>query len=426
MNHKFILFLLLLSHIGFCQVSVSTSPSTPDPSTILDVKAIDKGLLIPRMTLADRNNISLPAHSLLIYQTDNSPGYYYNTGTSASPVWTKFVSTQSLLQHIGKTPIESLPFTISQSGSYYLTQGLTGASGIVISASNVYIDMNGHTLSGSVGNSVAGISTSAAYTNLTVVNGQITGWGREGINFSNSSACKFDNLHISGNARDGLFSGKNTVVSNCVSTTNSQDGIDVGESSVVINCIAEANINDGIECDNGSICESSTCKSNTLVGIKSTASANIKNCQAVTNGTYGFQLGIGTEASSNGAIGNSSHGYFIQAGCKLTHNQARANTLNGFELSGGDIVLEHCSAISNSGSGFVNSYNLNHFIENTAIGNSIHGFNISGSSNLIIKNKASNNTTTGFTVTAPNILGTILTSSATVNANTNPNANISF
>lgn len=55
-----------------------TGPATdPDASAVLDAKSTNKGMLVPRMTQAQRNAIGSPANSLLIYQTDNTPGYYY-------------------------------------------------------------------------------------------------------------------------------------------------------------------------------------------------------------------------------------------------------------------------------------------------------------------------------------------------------------
>jgi hypothetical protein len=54
----------------------------------------NKGLLIPRMTEAQRLSIttlSAPAQGLMIYQTDGSQGLYYNTSTTTTPVWVQFV-----------------------------------------------------------------------------------------------------------------------------------------------------------------------------------------------------------------------------------------------------------------------------------------------------------------------------------------------
>ncbi|MEI7980501.1 MAG: hypothetical protein WCI71_02540 [Bacteroidota bacterium] len=83
----FIAMLLLVSSALFAQVGINTNNSTPDNSAMLDVQSTDKGLLIPRMTLEQRNAISNPATGLMIYQTDNTPGLYYNAGTPGLPSW---------------------------------------------------------------------------------------------------------------------------------------------------------------------------------------------------------------------------------------------------------------------------------------------------------------------------------------------------
>jgi len=71
--------------------SVSSALSPPNPSAMLDVSAADKGILIPRMTFANRTSIPVPApDGLLVYQTDvdapsnSAPGFYYFDGTSSA------------------------------------------------------------------------------------------------------------------------------------------------------------------------------------------------------------------------------------------------------------------------------------------------------------------------------------------------------
>ena len=67
-------------------VSINTDGSAPDSSAMLDVSSTTKGFLAPRMTQAQRNAISNPATGLLIYQTDNTPGYRtYNGSAWSSP-----------------------------------------------------------------------------------------------------------------------------------------------------------------------------------------------------------------------------------------------------------------------------------------------------------------------------------------------------
>jgi hypothetical protein len=69
------------------QVSINTDGSAPHVSAMLDIKSASKGLLAPRMTLAQRNAIATPATGLTIFQTDGVPGLYYNSGTPAVPLW---------------------------------------------------------------------------------------------------------------------------------------------------------------------------------------------------------------------------------------------------------------------------------------------------------------------------------------------------
>jgi hypothetical protein len=61
--------------------SVGIGTSTPDPSARLDVSDNQRGILIPRLTTAQRNAITTPARSLLIYNTDCDEYQYYIPGT---------------------------------------------------------------------------------------------------------------------------------------------------------------------------------------------------------------------------------------------------------------------------------------------------------------------------------------------------------
>jgi hypothetical protein len=57
-------------------VGLNNDGTTAHPSAILDMKATDKGVLVPRLTQAQRNAVAAPAPGLLIFQTDNTPGFY--------------------------------------------------------------------------------------------------------------------------------------------------------------------------------------------------------------------------------------------------------------------------------------------------------------------------------------------------------------
>ncbi|MBK6346532.1 MAG: hypothetical protein IPF68_11455 [Bacteroidales bacterium] len=84
-----LLLLLLISLNAQSQIAINSDGSVPDNSAMLDVKATDKGFLVPRMTQDQKTAISNPATGLIIYQTDGSTGLYYNAGTAAVPDWIK-------------------------------------------------------------------------------------------------------------------------------------------------------------------------------------------------------------------------------------------------------------------------------------------------------------------------------------------------
>jgi hypothetical protein len=92
MKKTLLLLLLALATVAmpnFLQaqgVAINADSSKADPSAILDLKSTSKGFLTPRMTLAQRNAIAVPAIGLLIYQTDNTAGFYCYTGTAWTPV----------------------------------------------------------------------------------------------------------------------------------------------------------------------------------------------------------------------------------------------------------------------------------------------------------------------------------------------------
>ena len=89
------IFFVVFSITLFSQNVVVTDDNfyTSDTSAMLDIKSVSKGLLIPRLTLAEKGNISNPATGLLIFQTDGTAGFYYNSGTPASPNWLQLSST---------------------------------------------------------------------------------------------------------------------------------------------------------------------------------------------------------------------------------------------------------------------------------------------------------------------------------------------
>ncbi len=73
------------------QVAINTDGKNPDASAMLDISSSDKGILIPRMTTAERNRLgSIAATALLVFDTDTGSFWFYN-GTA----WEQLISTNT-------------------------------------------------------------------------------------------------------------------------------------------------------------------------------------------------------------------------------------------------------------------------------------------------------------------------------------------
>ena len=95
------------------QVAVNSSGEAANTSAMLDVSSADKGILIPRMTKAQRDAITVSSeqNGLMIYQTDNTPGFYFYNGSA----W--------VVVGDGATSINSLSDGVSDGNSVFLGGG---------------------------------------------------------------------------------------------------------------------------------------------------------------------------------------------------------------------------------------------------------------------------------------------------------------
>ncbi len=146
----FVAIIMIASYSLTAQVAITTDGSSADASAMLEVKSANKGLLIPQVALTgvnDATTITTPATSLLIYNTATATGvilgYYYNAGTTGSPVWTRLATGDALA--IGDTYQGGIIFWLDATGQHGLiaatvdqstgiqwyngTYGYTGATG---------------------------------------------------------------------------------------------------------------------------------------------------------------------------------------------------------------------------------------------------------------------------------------------------------
>jgi len=77
----FFVFALVASYSINAQVAISTDGSSADPSAMLDVKSTTGGLLLPRLTNKQRDEIDSPAEGLFIYNIDEHTIQFHDGST---------------------------------------------------------------------------------------------------------------------------------------------------------------------------------------------------------------------------------------------------------------------------------------------------------------------------------------------------------
>lgn len=81
--------LAALPLLGQNNISINATGDPAHPSAILDVSSTSSGMLLPRMTEAERDAIVSPVNGLVIFQTDGDEGFWYWDGGASVPFWRK-------------------------------------------------------------------------------------------------------------------------------------------------------------------------------------------------------------------------------------------------------------------------------------------------------------------------------------------------
>ena len=127
--------IILFTLSGHAQVAITTDGSAPGTSAMLDVKSTTKGMLVPRMTAAQRGLIASPVAGLLVYQTDVPMGYYFYNGT----IWKQMIDAASIAANPPANKL--LTFDGTNWVAKNLIVGSTG-SGATINNMQPYLCMN--------------------------------------------------------------------------------------------------------------------------------------------------------------------------------------------------------------------------------------------------------------------------------------------
>ena len=276
---------------------------------------------------------------------------------------------------IGQTASTTFPIVIDQPGSYVLTSNIAVPdllNGFEITASNVTLDLNGHTIAGESQNSnLRGINVTGG--NISVSNGAISSF-EGGIH---GSGLRLHNLRISNTWT--AIEVTNSVITQCIFQETLASGVYITKSTIenstvsagwngisavdsnVINCIVFDVTEYGLTARN------STVTNCTVTGVGPFAVAGIEarnstvtNCtvkDCTTDGIYSENSTI-TKCNLSGNIG----GIVSNGGSRIEGNNVRDNSHYGLRLEG--------------------SYN--YVIKNTASGNASGNFQDNGTSNHML------------------------------------------
>ena len=282
-------------------------------------------------------------------------------GSLTPPPGAPAPTMKSLDQIEARTPISSLPFPITSSGSYYLTKNLSVSSGnaITINSGGVTLDLNGFTLSSTTASAAGyGILITSGLRDITILNGHIRGSVTQsggnysgsgfgyGIAFTGTAPANTLIYHVSvsGCLNDGINPGASysTVVESCTVQT-------VGGAGIVASAVKASS---ALECGGVGILgnQISDCWGQSVLtdGIFGTV---VQNCFGSSTGGSGVPSKHGIYAfNAQNCYGEAPNATFgDSAGLLATTAQNCYGTCNNFGIYA--TVAANCFGKSTGGSG---------------------------------------------------------------------------
>jgi trimeric autotransporter adhesin len=367
--------------------SAGIGTAAPNAAALLEVKSTTKGILIPRMTLTQRNAIASPVVGLMIFQTNSTPGFYYYSGTTWTAVSPAAGANRNLSNLLSPVAFNSNLTPDSNNKRNIGSTTLTWHNGFFGGT----LKIGAYTLPATDGTNGQVLTTNGTGN----VSWKTAGGGGGSSQWTTSGSNIFFNT---GNVGIGTSTptAKLDVAGNInLSTTSSLT--DGGTQALKIN-YAKGNFWSG----NGGL--SNTSGTNNTSGGSGTLNANTSGSGNTANGSQAmFSNTTGTSNTANGfnaMFSNTSGGNNTATGVASLN----ANTTgNDNSALGVNSLLNNTSGIENSalGSGALFANTTGNF--NTASGYLTLGANTTGSDNtaygfgaLNFSTTASNNTAVGF------------------------------
>ncbi len=343
-------FLITGNLLSQGNVAINSTGDSPAASAMLDVQSSTKGLLVPRMSTADRNNIPAPATGLIVYDLDINSFFFY-AGSAWIEVLGGFTTLLADNDHDTKIDVEAttdedtIKFTVagtqmakmdgrtfhleSPGGSVFIGKdaginddgtdntntfiggfaGMSNTSG----SSNVFLGMNAGRLN-EIGKSNIFVGENAGYTNTSGEHNVFIGEGAGALNEDgtrNIFQGSFSGYHNT-SGQDNMAFGNEALFSN----ETGNDNIAIGTSSMITNVDGSENIAIGswaLSQSSGSvqnIAVGHNALTNTTSGLNNTAvghSAMQTNQTGNSNAAFGSAtLANNTTGKENTAIGTAA------------------------------------------------------------------------------------------------------------------------
>ena len=130
---QFYTFLAVVLFTATTVAQVGINIETADPSAALDIVSTTGGLLVPRMTETQRDEITSAATGLMIYQTDGTAGFYYYNGSS----WEGYYSKNEVDVLIANLQPTTYSIGDIVNGGVVFWLDSTGQHGLVVAFSDV-------------------------------------------------------------------------------------------------------------------------------------------------------------------------------------------------------------------------------------------------------------------------------------------------
>ena len=330
-----LLLLLAPGFLGAQAVSINTDGSSPAASAILDVKSTDKGVLVPRMTSAQRTAIAAPATGLLVFDTTTGGFWFYN-GT----VWTNLSGGGTPATFIadtdGNTKVQTeeapnenvIRFDLGGTERMVLRQNAGGTPRLELFNASFNTAVGENAL---LSNTAAANNTAFGYNALrfTTTGGDNTAIGFHAL-FTNSTgtsntATGLNSLRSNSAGSQNTANGREALLSNTSGSNNTADGA----------FALYSNTNGGNNTASGimALYSNTTGGNNTAIG----ASALYSNSSGSSGGNNNTAIGASalhsnTSGYSNVAIGkdalyrNSSKPNLVAVGDSALYNNGLSAT----------------------------------------------------------------------------------------------------